>query len=244
MPTYVSKSSRELTPTSSTISPEFTNPSSPGPLQTNKEPTSKVVEGLTHSQGSIALISALLSGFAFQALTTLTIEYDDLENDYKKGVYIAFIIVTSLTIASFLYVAVACSLLEQNGLIVRSLAMSPTTSSNFDIFIERWYFEDKKFVAFRHQLIHLFTSSFGECSGRRPPVFMNTSVNMLLNPPPPPPPPHTVLFSLFCSLFCLVRVDGPAGYASSSIFLIFGLIMTAQVSRINARFVEGILQNV
>ncbi|GMI43886.1 hypothetical protein TrCOL_g187 [Triparma columacea] len=213
MPTYVSKSSRELTPTSSTISPEFTNPSSPGPLQTDKEPTSKVVEGLTHSQGSIALISALLSGFAFQALTTLTIEYDDLENDYKKGVYIAFIIVTSLTIASFLYVAVACSLLEQNGLIVRSLAMSPTTSSNFDIFIERWYFEDKKFVAFRHQLIHLFISSF-------------------------------VLFSLFCSLFCLVRVDGPAGYASSSIFLIFGLIMTAQVSRINARFVKGILKNV
>jgi len=144
MPTYISKSSRELG-ASPQISPSLPDPpsSSSSSLITQKQPCSKVVEGLTHSQGSIALISALLSGFAFQALTTLTVEYDELETDWKRVIYIAFCIVTSLTIASFLYVAVSCSLLEQNGLITRSLAMSPKTSSNFDVYINDWYFGDK-----------------------------------------------------------------------------------------------------
>ena len=73
---------------------------------------SKVVEGLTHSQGSIALIAALLAGFAFQALTTLSITYDEL-NYTRKVLYIIFSVSCTITIASFLYVAVSCSMLEQ-----------------------------------------------------------------------------------------------------------------------------------
>ena len=35
-------------------------------LRTHKKPMSSVVEGLTHSRGSIALISVMCAGFAFQ----------------------------------------------------------------------------------------------------------------------------------------------------------------------------------
>jgi hypothetical protein len=100
-------------------------------VTTPKMPFSKVVEGLTHSQGSIALIAALLAGFAFQALTTLTITYDELDNT-KQVIYICFSITTCLTIASFLFVAVSCSMLEQSGLVARSLAISTLTDDNFD----------------------------------------------------------------------------------------------------------------
>ena len=56
-------------------------------LLTNKEPMSKVVEGLTHSQGSIALISVMCAGFAFQGFTVQDFDYHSL-SEYHKIVYI------------------------------------------------------------------------------------------------------------------------------------------------------------
>ncbi|GMH79347.1 hypothetical protein TL16_g12813 [Triparma laevis f. inornata] len=126
---------------------------------TPKMPYSKVVEGLTHSQGSIALISALLSGFAFQTLTTMTVEYSAL-SDMKKVVYVIFSLLSCLTISSFLFVAVSCSMLEQEGLVARSLSISTLTSPSFDENIKTWYFDDEEFVSFRGRLIFVFNSSF------------------------------------------------------------------------------------
>ncbi|GMI09779.1 hypothetical protein TrVE_jg10213 [Triparma verrucosa] len=126
---------------------------------TPKMPYSKVVEGLTHSQGSIALISALLSGFAFQALTTMTVEFSSL-SEAKKVVYIMFSLLSCLTISSFLFVAVSCSMLEQEGLVARSLSISTLTSAGFDDNIKKWYFDDNDFVSFRGRLIFVFNSSF------------------------------------------------------------------------------------
>ncbi|GMI22666.1 hypothetical protein TeGR_g873 [Tetraparma gracilis] len=128
-------------------------------LETHKKPMSAVVEGLTHSQGSIALISVMLAGFAFQGFTTQDFDYDELPSGYLKSVYVLFSITTSLTIASFLFVAVSCSMLEQNGLVARSLAISYDAHPDFDVSLKEWYMTPW-FASFRRNLIYLFTSSF------------------------------------------------------------------------------------
>ena len=82
------------------------------------------------------------------ALTTLDIHYEDLDTD-RKIVYVCFSVTACFTIASFLYIAVACSMLEQSGLVARSLAISPMTDGNFDDVVRHWYFDDKEFSQVR-----------------------------------------------------------------------------------------------
>jgi len=119
---------------------------------------SAVIEGLTHSQGSIALISVMLCGFAFQGFTVQEFDYDNLSR-YHQIVYIAFSISTSLCIASFLFIAVSCTLLEQSGHVARALAIAYDVSPDFDVSLKNWYM-DKTFSAFRVTLIQVFTGSF------------------------------------------------------------------------------------
>jgi len=174
---------------------------------------SKVVEGLTHSQGSIALISALLAGFAFQALTTLDITYEELEGE-RKAVYVCFAVTACFTIASFLYIAVACSMLEQNGLVARSLAVSPMTGENFDDVVRHWYFDDQDFVQFRGRLIGYFHSSF-----------------VLF----------AAFAALYCPLRLS---QPATGCACGGIFVLFGAVIFVSNRRMNSKFVNGILKRV
>ena len=88
--------------------------------------------GLTESQGSLALISALLAGFSFQGLSTVDFDYDHETSGPAATLQIAFAISISLGIALQLYVAVCCTILQQNGKVARSLAISSGTIAEFD----------------------------------------------------------------------------------------------------------------
>jgi hypothetical protein len=211
-------------------------------LRTHKKPMSAVVEGLTHSQGSIALISVMCAGFAFQGFTTQEFEYDSLSK-YHQIVYIgkkmkrrsysrvlemqltppnsspphpfslscaAFVVTTSLTIASFLFVAVSCSLLEQNGIVARSLAISYDVAPDFDLSLKDWYMAPS-FANFRRNLIYIFTGSFP-------------------------------LFALFVALFCILKMPFIIGETCAAIFIFFGFVIVVSVMVNNKRFVNEVLK--
>ena len=175
------------------------------------QPYSKVMLGLTDSQGSLALISALLAGFSFQGLSTMDFgSYDDTPVLLQE----AFAITISLSIALNLYVAVNCTILEQNGKIARSLAISDNTPENFDETIRVWY-SDAEFVKFRIRLVKMFTLSF---------LFFASAL------------------ALYSVIKLRNTVEG-GGYVCMTIFSIFGVKMLHSILYLNRMFLNKILKN-
>ena len=114
-------------------------------------PYSEVMLGLTESQGSLALISALLAGFSFQGLSTVDFDYALTEDGPHAVLQILFAVCISISIALNLYVAVCCTILQQNGKVARSLAISSGPTSGFDDVCKTWY-TDEYFSKFRARL--------------------------------------------------------------------------------------------
>ena len=75
-----------------------------------KEFYSDVVAGLTASQGSLSLVTALLAGFAFAGLSSVSVEEYERAPDWVAYLYP---IVATSTIASSLYTSICCAVLEQ-----------------------------------------------------------------------------------------------------------------------------------
>ena len=131
--------SSHLTPSDleSTVSPTGKG------LKTHPLPPSKVIQSLTSSQSSLALISALLSGLSFQSLTQGLPSYSYHARGelnpagWNETTYNSLIIVytasTTLTITLSLYTAVMCTILQQNGQVASSLAAKPTAPDTFDV---------------------------------------------------------------------------------------------------------------
>ena len=82
-----------------------------------------------------------------------------LDNGAPGYLQVAFAVSISLSIALNLYVAVCCTMLQQNGKVARSLAISSGTAGDFDAVIKGWY-QEEGFARFRTRLVWMFTLSF------------------------------------------------------------------------------------
>ncbi|CAD7934636.1 unnamed protein product [Amoebophrya sp. A120] len=117
---------------------------------------SDVLTGLTGSQGSISLVTALLAGFAFAGLSSVSRE------DYETGpawASYSFPVVTGISIALSLYTSVCCAILEQQGRIAKALAVARGENTvarvKYEQQLEKWYGEDS-FRTWRTQLVWVF----------------------------------------------------------------------------------------
>lgn len=117
-----------------------------------KEYYSDVVAGLTASQGSLSLVTALLAGFAFAGLSSVSV---DEYNAAPQWVAYLYPVVATVTIATFLYTAICCAVLEQHGRIAKSLALARGANSqaraDFEIVLEEWYKSSRCGVGFLEQ---------------------------------------------------------------------------------------------
>jgi len=88
------------------------------------------------------------------------VDFDySLDNGAPGYLQVAFAVSISLSIALNLYVAVCCTMLQQNGKVARSLAISSGTAGDFDAVIKGWY-QEEGFARFRTRLVWMFTLSF------------------------------------------------------------------------------------
>ena len=99
-----------------------------------------MVEGLTGAQGTLAVISALLAGFAFSGLTAVTPE--DAERVHPT-IAMLYYTTTTVSVAVQLFVCVVCTLLEQEGKVARGLAMArasdAASSYEYEEQLKSWY---------------------------------------------------------------------------------------------------------
>ena len=121
------------------------------------EPYSAVVEGLTGAQGTLAVISALLAGFAFSGLTAVTKE--DAAEVYT-WVYTSYYVTTTVSVAVQLFVCVVCTLLEQEGKVARGLAIARVgeAGAKYEEQLRGWY--GKKEVSLRKFLANEAVTHF------------------------------------------------------------------------------------
>lgn len=115
---------------------------------------SEVVEELTGAQGTLAVISALLAGFAFSGLTAVTLE--DAAS-VPRAISALYYITTTVSVAVQLFVCVVCTLLEQEGKVARGLAIARVgeAGAKYEEQLRGWYGK-KEFAAFRTHIIWLF----------------------------------------------------------------------------------------
>lgn len=129
---------------------------------------SEEVEKLSGSQGVLSVISALVAGFSFAGLTSVSKE--EYESVHVVLRY-TFPVINSLTICLYFFVCVICAILEQEGRIASALA-GGKTGEEVEIFegkIRDWY-KTPVFAKFRTRLLWSFI--FGV-------PFFTTSVGLL-----------------------------------------------------------------
>eukprot|EP00391_Amoebophrya_sp_Ameob2_P006501 CAMPEP_0178993582 /NCGR_PEP_ID=MMETSP0795-20121207/6783_1 /TAXON_ID=88552 /ORGANISM="Amoebophrya sp., Strain Ameob2" /LENGTH=372 /DNA_ID=CAMNT_0020685657 /DNA_START=57 /DNA_END=1175 /DNA_ORIENTATION=+ len=117
---------------------------------------SDVLTGLTGSQGSISLVTALLAGFNFAGLSGVSRE------EYEQApAWAAFVfpVVTGISIALSLYTSICCAILEQQGRIAKALAVArgehTMAREKYEKALEEWYGEFK-FRTWRTNLVWMF----------------------------------------------------------------------------------------
>ena len=111
-----------------------------------------VVEGLTASQGSLSIASALFAGFGFAGLSSVT----QAEYNAVHPVFVwAYAAATVLSITSNLYVCGICTILEQEGRIAAALAHAKPDTAAYEAQLKEWY-SAPPFAGFRTRVFWVF----------------------------------------------------------------------------------------
>ncbi len=113
------------------------------------------VVGLTSSQGSLALASALFSGFSLAGLSS--VDWDELRQTHIV-IHWAYTVTTALSITMNLYVCGTCTILEQEGKIAAALFHTKSDPSAYNRQLELWY-SQPDFNKFRTRIFWVFALS-------------------------------------------------------------------------------------
>jgi hypothetical protein len=108
----------------------------------------EIIGILSSSQGKIAVVSALLAGIGYTVLTSITSE------ELLLSPYIGFCFILSSTtvVAGNIFVAIICSMSEQEGEIAQAMSLL-RESRSFDLQLEKWW---QKFSPLRTQSVWIF----------------------------------------------------------------------------------------
>ena len=118
------------------------------------------VEGLTGSQGSLALASALFAGFALEGL--LQMGAGDFEK-HSSYVMFGYVLVTILAITLNMFVCGVCTLLEQQGRIAAALAHTKQDARAYEKQLRGWY-EQPAFAAVRSKIFWVYALGVPCCA--------------------------------------------------------------------------------
>jgi len=111
---------------------------------------SAFVLGLAESQGTLAVVAALLAGFSYSGLCSVS--RAEME-EVNVVVQYAFVLSTAVSASMALSVTIVCSLCEQEGRIARSFAVLRSFEPDFEDTVYEWW---KSFAPVRTHVVFLF----------------------------------------------------------------------------------------
>jgi hypothetical protein len=144
----------------------------------------EIIGILSSSQGKIAVVSALLAGIGYTVLTSIT------SDEILHFPYLSFLFILSSTtvVTGNIFVAIICSMSEQEGEIAQAMSIL-RDSRSFDLQLEKWW---QKFSPLRTQSVWIFYFSV-------PFLFLSISLISLIKWPSPYSYLVSGLFLLFGS---------------------------------------------
>lgn len=129
------------------------SPASSVPGSQAQDHKSAFVLGLAESQGTLAVVSALLAGFSYSGFCSVTRE--ELERAHYIVQY-AFSLSNALSASMALFVTIVCSLCEQQGRVARSFAVLRSHEPEFEDTVHEWW---KSFAQIRTNAVFVFIYS-------------------------------------------------------------------------------------
>mmetsp|Transcript_34811 Transcript_34811/g.96265 ORF Transcript_34811/g.96265 Transcript_34811/m.96265 type:complete len:406 (-) Transcript_34811:42-1259(-) len=114
---------------------------------------SAFVLGLAESQGTLAVVAALLAGFSYSGFCSVTRE--EVERAHPVVQY-AFVASNVLSASMALFVTIVCSLCEQQGRVARSFAVLRGFEPEFEETVHEWW---KSFAQCRTNAVFFFIYS-------------------------------------------------------------------------------------
>jgi hypothetical protein len=130
----------------------------------------EIIGILSSSQGKIAVVSALLAGIGYSVLTSLSSE--ELVNSSYLGIF--FIISSTSVVAGNIFVAIICSMSEQEGEVAHAMSLL-RDNRQFDLQLEKWW---QKFSPLRTRSVWIFYFSV-------PLLFLSVALLSLIKWPAP-----------------------------------------------------------
>ena len=129
-------------------------------MSTVLAPGVEAVQGLTGSQGCLALASALFAGFALEGL--LQMDNNDFET-HSSIVMFCYVLATTLAVALNMYVCGVCTLLEQQGRIAAALAHTKINARAYEGQMRAWY-EKPAFASLRSKIFWVYALGVPCCA--------------------------------------------------------------------------------
>lgn len=108
----------------------------------------EIIGILSSSQGKIAVVSALLAGIGYSVLTSITSE-ELIKSSYLG---ILFVISSTSVVAGNIFVAIICSMSEQEGEVAHAMSLL-RESRQFDLQLEKWW---QRFSPLRTRSVWIF----------------------------------------------------------------------------------------